>query len=262
MLVGRRKSMDENIVAGANAAREAKWQSMQALKSREVGVKEADAISKGVEAEASMGRAVSDVSNSMTALKAAGETARHNKVSEGLESTKVTGDVAYQKGTLANESVKTAQQGIKLAHEAPVLAAQANQATAQAALDTEKANVAKSGLQLRQTYLDPSTSDETRGRITGMYQGEQGVKPKDSRSVVPGQKVSVFENGRMTEKVTNPVIVDEDSATSQEVKPAFPDAPKSVIERLLSKVGTPEQKAYEDEYIKTFGSLPKGYIGK
>lgn len=227
-----------------------------------VTASEADAISKGVEAEASMGRAVSDVSNSMTALKAAGETARHNKVSEGLESTKVTGDIAYQKGTLANESTKTAQQGIKLAHEAPVLAAQANQANAQATADTEKANLVKSGLQLRQTYLDPNTSEEARNRITGMYQGEQGVKPKDSRSVVPGQKVSVFENGRMTEKVTNPVIVDEDSATSQEVKPAYPEHSKAAIERLVGKVGTKEQKQYEDEYIKTFGSLPKGYVGK
>lgn len=264
MLVGYRRGVDEEKVAGANAAREQKWASMQALKSREVGVKEADAVSKGIEAEASMGRAVSDVSNSMTASRAALETARHNVATEGLESTKVKGDIAYQTGTLANEKTKTAQQGLKLAHEAPLLSAQASQANAQAQVDTEKANLVKSGLQLRQTYLDPTTSDEKRGTITSMYQAEQGVKPRDTTTVLPGQKISALENGRIIEKVTNPLVVDEASSTSREVKPAqdFAKETPDTIKRLLEGVGTPRQKEYEDEYVKTFGKLPKGYTGK
>ena len=262
MLVGYRKEVDPNKVAGANAAREQKWAAMQALKEREVGVKEVYSLSKAAAAAASLGRAASDMSNSMTASRAAFETSRHNKVAEGLESTKVNADKAYQTGTLANESVKTAQQGIKLAHEAPLLAAQASAATSNSVLETEKANAVKSGLKLRDEYLAPSTSTERRGLITGMYQGEQGVKPRDTTHVLPGQKVTAFENGVMTEKVTNPTIVDEATATSVDVKPAFAKETPATIQRLVDKVGTPEQKKYEEEYIKTFGALPKEYTGK
>ena len=131
-------------------------------------------------------------------------------------------------------------------------------------VDTEKANLVKSGLQLRQTYLDPKTTEDQRGTITSLYQAEQGVKPRDTTTVQPGQKISTLENGRIVEKVTNPVIVDEASGTFKEAKPTqtFAKETPATTQRLVDAVGTPKQKEYEDEYVKTFGKLPKGYTGK
>lgn len=259
MLVGYKRDIDDDIVRNANLAREQKWASMQALKSREVGAKESEAGSKAVEARASVTRAASDMANSRTAAFSASETARHNKSAEDLDATKIKGDISYQTETIANEKTKTAQQGLKMAQEAPLLAAQASEANARAIEGTEKANLIKSGLQLRQEYLSPKTADEQRNRITSMYQGEQGIKPKDTRSVLPGQKVTVYENNRPVEKITDPLIVDEEAGQYETVKPAPPPA---AIERLKSKVGTPDQQAYEDEFIKTFGILPRDYKRK
>lgn len=256
MLVGRKKEMDEKIVAGANAARESKWAAIAGIKSRAVGAQEVSAAADTKKAEADFGNAV-------TSRLGQRETRRHNINAEGLESTKIQGDLAHQKSTIGIEKEKNTMQGLKIKQEAPVLAAQSRAYDANAELDSSKSSLVKSGLEVRRQFLNPEATPERRSTIAGLYQAESGAKPPDTRQVVPGQKVAGFDaKGRAVETITNPLVVDESSSTFTEVKPATPQTFSTPEDKLKSKIGTPEQKMYEDEYVKEFGTLPKGYNGR
>lgn len=211
-------ALSDRAVAG-NRAREEKWLAAMSAKQQV-----ADAATTNADANIMQSRAA--LRNANINQFAAQETSRHNMANEGLEGQKIKqdskkNDQAFELGKEKNATDRMhAVSTAELQGKQGLLAeASAGEAKAKGALETSKQN-------LRDQYMNPNTPESTRTRIQGLYEAESGNKGRSPLHVIPGQKITTQgKGGAPVESYTNPLIVDDRTATSVEVKPAQPSGP-------------------------------------
>lgn len=233
-------------IEGANAAREEKWAAVMANKENQTEAQRKSA-------EASLMHGYAALKSAKTGDLAQQETSRHNIATEGLENTKLTygkeNDVALQ----GIQQEKNKIDRSMMESNTALQKSQALNYEGAAAENKAKAGLLESQTRLRDDYLSPTATDKMKSNIQGLYQAEAGNKPADTKHVIPGQKVSVLKpGGGIEDKVTNPLIVNEETGTSTEVKPETPTF-ATPEEKLKSLEGTADFEAAAAEYEKKFG---------